>query len=604
MQKLSVVIAAVLLASCSTPPPPVPVQPEKPAPAIARFNWFVPSRETKAPPDEIDNPILPGFYPDPSVVRVGDDFYLVNSTFAYFPGLPIFHSRDLMHWQQISNAVDRPSQANFDKLEISRGLFAPAIDYHDGVFAIVNTCVDCGGNFLITATNPAGPWSDPVRLDFDGIDPSLFFDANGKTYIVNNGPPDGAPLYQGHRAIWMQEFDWQARKQVGPRRVLVNGGTDIRKKPIWIEGPHLFRNNGWYYLMCAEGGTAEQHSEVIFRSKKVWGPYISYKANPILTQRDLDPARPDPVTSTGHAQLMFAGAAAARPPAARARHHGRHGLRKAVRRAQGSGWWAVFLGTQPYADDFYNTGRETFLLPVTWKKGWPVILPKGKPVPLVLKPATAHPGVAADRNVIDYPREFAGEPLAPDWLFIRTPHEKWYSVSDNALNITPRPVSIGGTGQPSFVGLRQQYAFETFRTLIDFVPMADGQQAGLAAFQNSNFFYFFGLVRENGKTNVCVTRRAGAGDPEQGAVQACVPAPEGPLVLKIEARGGAYDFLIGTRSDGGEAEMEETAPHHWTWVRRQWTAVLKDADGTILSTKKAGGFVGTVIGMYAYAPER
>jgi len=575
---------ALFVAACSAPPPPAPVPAEKPAPAAAHFRWFATSHDAMAlGPAEVENPILPGFHPDPSIVRVGDDYYLVNSTFAYFPGLPIFHSRNLVDWRQIGNAIDRPSQVDFGTLGISRGLFAPAIDYHDGIFVIVNTCVDCGGNFLITATDPAGPWSDPVWLGFDGIDPSLFFAADGKAYMVNNGPPEGTPLYDGHRAIWMQEFDWAAKKLVGPRRVIVNGGTDIRKKPVWIEGPHLFRKGRWYYLICAEGGTAEQHSEVAFRSKKVWGPYLPYRANPILTQRDLDSGRPNPVTSAGHAQLVA---------------------------TPNGTWWAVFLGTRPYADDMYNTGRETFLLPVTWNNGWPVILPKGKPVPdAVTRPGVPANGAPVEKRMAEFfqPREFASGPLGHEWLFIRTPHEKWYDIADNALKIAPRPVAIGSTGQPSFIGLRQHYASESFRTSLEFAPTTDGERAGLVAFQNSNFFYFFGLVRENGKTNVCVTKRAGASDPEQGAALACVPAPEGPLALKIDARGGAYDFSFGTRIAGDQGpptDTEPTSPRHWTGVRLHWTAVLQNADGTILSTKKAGGFVGTVIGMYAYAPPR
>ena len=353
MEKLPLLcaVAALLTAGACARPPDIGLQREsrpvtQKADAtreIARFDWFDYSghdpvyRTVPSGPKDYLNPILSGFYPDPSIVRVGDDYYLVNSTFAYFPGIPVFHSRDLVDWTQIGNAIDRPTQLNFDGLGISRGVFAPAIDYHAGTFYIITTCVDCGGNFLITATNPAGPWSDPVWLGFDGIDPSLFFGRDGKAYILNNGPPVGAPLYDGHRAIWMQQFDRATNKLIGPRSMIVNGGTDIRKKPIWIEGPHLFQHHGKYYLICAEGGTGYDHSEVVFRSDKVFGPYASYKGNPILTQRTLDPSRPFPVTSTGHAQFV---------------------------RTQESQWWAVFLGVRPYADDSYNTGRETFLLPV------------------------------------------------------------------------------------------------------------------------------------------------------------------------------------------------------------------------------------------------
>ena len=574
MKKLPLLGAlAVLLAAgaCQEPamhgakPEGQPVPQVAPAPEIAHFDWFDYNghdpvyQSVKSKPNEYLNPILPGFYPDPSIVRVGKDYYLVNSTFSYFPGIPVFHSRDLVHWTQIGNAIDRPAQLKFDGLGISRGVFAPAIEYHAGIFTIVNTCVDCGGNFLITATNPAGPWSDPIWLGFDGIDPSLFFDRGGKAYIVNNGPPEGKPLYEGHRAIWIQEFDNVAKKLTGPRKVIVDGGTDIKKKPIWIEGPHLFRYHGKYYLTCAEGGTGYNHSEVVFRSNRVLGPYTPYKGNPILTQRTLDPARPFPVTSTGHAQLV---------------------------QTQKGQWWAVFLGTRPYTDDTYNTGRETFMLPVRWVHGWPVILKRGQSVPyaharphLPPQPVPASP-INGNFTLRD---SFSGAALAPTWSFIRTPREKWYELA-GSLDIRARPQSIGGAGQPSFVGRRQQHIWASASTAVHFAPQNDGDAAGLVAFQSANFYYFIGLAREGGKLVVSLRKRAGAADPENGDIAASAPVelvPGAPLYLKIDARGGLYDFYYGTKAG-------------------EWTPLLRDADGTILSTKTAGGFVGTMFGMYAY----
>ena len=176
----------------------------------------------------------------------------MNSSFAHFPGLPIFHSRDLVSWRQIGNAISRSGQLDFAGLSVSRGAFAPDISFHDGLFYIVNTCVGCGGNYVITARDPAGPWSDPTWLPFDGIDPSIFWDGD-RAWIVNNGPPDEAPRYEGHRAIWVQQFDWRALKLSGARTQIVNGGTDIAKRPVWIEGPHLFRRGGLCLSDAAEG---------------------------------------------------------------------------------------------------------------------------------------------------------------------------------------------------------------------------------------------------------------------------------------------------------------------------------------------------------------
>jgi len=236
------------------------------------------------PQGSYHNPILAGYYPDPAVERVGDKYYLVNSTFAHWPGIPIHESTDLVHWTLIGHALSDPSKLTYDGLEISRGVFAPSIHYHNGTWYIINTLVDAGGNFFVTAKDPRGPWSDPTWLkEINGIDPSFFFDDDGKAFILNNGPPEGPALYNGHRAIWIQEFDLAANKLTGPRKVIVNGGVDLAKQPIWIEGPHLYRIKGAYYLMCAEGGTERNHSEVIFRSKSPWGPFQAYADNPILT---------------------------------------------------------------------------------------------------------------------------------------------------------------------------------------------------------------------------------------------------------------------------------------------------------------------------------
>lgn len=215
--------------------------------AAASFAWMSyagedpVARVLPVTPAQYRNPIIPGFQPDPSIVRVRDDYYLVNSSFAFFPGLPIYHSRDLVNWEQLGNAFDRPNQFNLSGLGIARAIFAATIRWHDGMFYIVGTCVECGSNFLISASNPGGPWSDPV---------------------------------------WLESVD---------------GGVDLSKHPIWVEGPHLFKRDHWYYLIAAEGGTASGHSEVVFRSRTVTGPYVPGPANPILTQRDLDPARHYPV---------------------------------------------------------------------------------------------------------------------------------------------------------------------------------------------------------------------------------------------------------------------------------------------------------------------
>ncbi len=558
---------ALLLSACTT----VGAQ-SAPERFGASFDWFEyqgadPVDETIRPlAGQYRNPVLKGFYPDPSITRVGDDYYLVNSTFSYFPGIPVFHSRDLVNWTQIGNAIDRPTQLGFGKLGMSRGVFAPAIEEHRGTFYILNTCVDCGGNFVITATDPAGPWSDPVWLPelVGGIDPSLFFDEDGKAWILNNGPPVGTPLYEGHRAIWVQQFDPAAKKMIGPRTLLVNGGVDISKKPVWIEGPHIFRKDGWYYLIAAEGGTAEGHSQVALRSRSVTGPYLPNPANPILTQRDLPRDRPFPITSAGHADF--------------------------VRTAAGE-WWATLLAVRPYSGDFYNTGRETFLMPVRWENGWPRITAQRERIPYVATrpklPPQSQPKVPTS-GAFTVREEFDGATLPLHWMMMRNPREQWYALADGRLRLNARPVGLGDFGNPSFLGRRQQHLNASASTAVRFMPRREGDEAGIVAIQNDEYYYFLGLALENGRRVVTLDRRAGPNDPTGGTPVASAPMdvdPGAPIYLKIEARGGQYDFFYGTRQG-------------------QWTPLKQGGDGTILSTKTAGGFVGTLFGVHAYAAPR
>ena len=502
---------------------------------------------------EYRNPILSGYYPDPSVTRVGDDYYLVNSSFAHFPGLPVFHSKDLVNWTQIANAIDRPGQLDLAARAVSEGVFAPDISYHDGLFYIVNTCVGCKGNFVITARNPAGPWSDPVWLPFGGIDPSIFWEGD-KAYIVNNDVPAEPPRYEGHRAIWVQEFDWRNFKMVGERTQIVNGGVDISKNPVWIEGPHLFKRGRYYYLIAAEGGTEDRHSEVVFRSESVRGPFVPFLGNPILTQRDLDSARPDPVTSTGHAKFV---------------------------ETRAGEWWATFLGTRPYGPDEYNIGRETFLLPVSWQDDWPVILPHGRPVPF----ASPRPGLPAQPRAplptagdFAYVDEFDSDRLALQWVGIRTPKQPFYRLQNGALLLGSGAALGDRRGVPAFVGRRQQHHIATVSTTLRYLPAKDGDRAGLAAVQNDGSWLFFGITRLDGSPAIALYARDKAN--ADTLVASAPVAADRPVTLAIRADGGkmAFDYTVGGQ-------------------RRTLKA---DLDATFLSTRRAGGFVGTIIGPYAF----
>ena len=253
------------------------------------------------------NPVLAGFYPDPSLCRVGDTYYLVNSSFTFFPGVPLSTSKDLVNWQPAGHVLDRPSQVPLKGQNVSGGIFAPAISYNkkNKTFYMITTNVGAG-NFFVKSKDPSKGWSEPIYLPkIDGIDPSFFFDDNGKGYIVHNGPVVGGADYEGQRAIRLFEFDVKGDSIKGDFKQILRGGTHVEAKPIWIEGPHLFKKDRYYYLMCAEGGTGGWHSEVILRAKNPAGPWEECTNNPILTQRTgLDPNRKDPVSSAGHADIV------------------------------------------------------------------------------------------------------------------------------------------------------------------------------------------------------------------------------------------------------------------------------------------------------------
>jgi len=533
-------------------------------PQTAVFDWFEYAGsdewfERPAGEHSYRNPILSGFYPDPSMVRAGDAYYLVTSTFVWFPGVPIFKSTDLVNWTQIGHVLDRPSLLPVEGQGVSRGTFAPTLRFHNGVFYMITTMVDAGGNFYVTATDPSGPWSDPVWLpDVDGIDPSIFFDDDGRAYITNNGPPDYEPLYEGHRAIWIQEFDYEAGKSIGPRKVIVDGGVDLSAEPIWIEAPHILRIDDWYYLIAAEGGTAYNHSEVVFRSRDVFGPYEPGPANPILTQRTLDRTRSFPVTTAGHADFV---------------------------QIPNGDWWAVFLACRPYEESMYNTGRETFMHPVTWQDGWPMILDPTQPIPAAL-PAphlTREDATATPLNGnFTWRDEFDGEEPALVWNSLRAPPDEWLDLesSPGAAILTAGSERLQGSSTPAYLGRRQQHM--TFSASASMqLPASTEMSAGLAAFQSENYHFFLGVRRgEDGWT--VFLEQAEGGEPEVVAEVRLGNTKSDRIVLRIEGDGRPYAFAYSVTPD-------------------EWVVLAENVDGSILSTQVAQGFVGSYVGMYARA---
>ncbi len=506
------------------------------------------------------NPILAGFYPDPSVCRVNDTYYLVNSSFTFFPGVPLSTSKDLVNWQPAGHVLDRPSQVPLKGQHVSGGIYAPAISYNkkNKTFYMITTNVGAG-NFYVKSKDPLRGWSDPIYLQkIDGIDPSFFFDDNGKAYIVHNAPVVGTPDYEGQRAIRCVEFDVKGDSIKGDFREVLRGGTHVDKQPIWIEGPHMFKKGRFYYLMCAEGGTGSWHSEVILRSQDPMGPWEECPRNPILTQRSgLSPDRPYPVSSAGHADL--------------------------VEDAKGN-WWAVFLACRPYEEDMYNTGRDTYLLPVTWKNGWPEILPPHTPIAPVgdktgLKPLPEN-GFTGNFSYTDH---FGASPSAgglkglhPRWMFLRDPAD-CYRVEDGKLELDLLPGNIYRRDPVSALWVRQQHTAFTAETTLHFTPRSDKDIAGIALLQREDYNIVLGKTMLRGRLAVTLTRAEG----NNALIASAFVAP-GTLRLKVVAHGRYYDFYYA----------EEGA---------DWQLLAQGVDASNLSTQKSGGFIGACIGLYASA---
>ena len=506
------------------------------------------------------NPVLPGFYSDPAICTNGKgDYYLVTSTFTYFPGVPIFHSRDLVNWQQIGHVLSRESQLeNMTGQHVSGGIFAPGLSYNPqtGTYYMITTNVGAG-NFYVKTQDPAGEWSDPIHVpSVRGIDPSIFIDDDGKAYVVNNDDaPDDKPEYPGHRTVRLQELDLQTDRMVGERRILVNKGCRPEEKPIWCEGPHIYKTNGYYYLMTAEGGTGDWHSEVIYRSKSVWGPYEPYPGNPILTQRTLDNNRPDPITCAGHADLVQA--------------------------AEGD-WWAVFLACRPVKDNFENLGRETFMLPVKWTgDGWPEICSKGEAVSRLVHRDGVKPqhregdGDWMGNGNFGLHYDFDGEQLPMRFMTLRTSGADQYSLSKRPgwLTLREDTTDLCDKATPSAVFIRPHHHQYSCKTRMQYVAGSPTAQAGMTLFKD-----------ETHHLKLCAT---------QGKLQLVRVTPEGATTLAEQPlQQGEVDLRI--ESDGLQLTFSYSLDRG-----KQWQTLGEPQQAAFLSTRDAGGFTGTMIGLFA-----
>jgi xylan 1,4-beta-xylosidase len=449
------------------------------------------------------NPIIPGFHPDPSICRVGDDFYLVTSSFEYFPGVPVFHSRDLVNWQQIGHCLTRAEQLPLKGARSSGGIFAPTIRFYQGRFYMITTNITGGGHFFVHTADPAGEWSAPIWLEGAGIDPSLFFDDDGKAYFT----------YTAGRIV-QREIDTSTGR-VGEERPIW-GGTGGQ----YPEAPHLYKIDGVYYLLISEGGTEYGHMLTIARANSPWGPFEPCPRNPVLSHRSLL----SPIQATGHGDFV------------------QDGLGR---------WWIVFLGIRPNGyGPCHHLGRETFLAPVDWDtQGWPVIGTAGR-VTLeteVQDQLPPHPWpVEPQRDSFDQ------TVLRLPWNFLRSADEVKWSLTERPgwLRLYGSAQGLDEVGSPAWVGRRQEHFDLRAAARLEFQPQAENEEAGLTVWMNERHHYDVLLTLRAGQRCVIVRRRIGSLSVEV----ACRPVAEGALVLSVQADRNSYVFSAAPEG-GQEIEL-------------------------------------------------
>jgi len=516
--------------------------------------------------DQTWNPILQGWSSDPSVCA--DDqgnYWLVTSTFSGWPGVPLYHSTDLLNWRQVGNILTRPEQLPLMGQDFGKsGIYAASMFYNRWNKTYYMITTNMGrmtlhrkpGNFIVKAKDPRGPWSDPIWLEnMGGIDPSMYFERD-RAYVLYCRMHNRE--YPGHNSIIMQEYDLRGDSVItSTARVIADKGARPEEKPTSLEGPHLYKIRSQYYLLCAEGGTELRHSEVVFRSKKLWGEYVSYASNPILTQRDLGP-RKDGIYCTGHADIF---------------------------QDQKGRWWSVFLGTRRIDGQLENLGRETFLMPVEWTKdGWPVITRQGEQVPAVVTIPGAKRDDSIPRGNFTVCETFDAPELAPYWMTIRSSASDLYSLTEQPSNLVLKcgPSASDASETPAFVGRRLQHHSFTATTRMTFHP-EDNERAGLLLMKSEQNQYFLAVGKKYGRTVVEALRVGEAGRTESLAYHFL--GEQESITLRISSADG-YTFAFAYSTDDGH----------------EWHTLIDGLDASYTATNVEGtasSFTGTLVGMYA-----
>lgn len=508
------------------------------------------------PSATITNPILPGFNPDPSILRVGDDYYIATSTFEWFPGVQIHHSRDLVHWRLLARPLNRVSQLDMRGVAASDGVWAPCLSYKDGTFYLVYTVVRAiirdQHNYVVTATNIEGPWSEPIYLNALGFDPSLFHDDDGRSYLVQMALDPHRP-HDFFKGIYLTEYDTDRGELTGETKRI------FTKHIGATEGPHIYKRKGLYYLMVAEGGTAYDHAVTVARSPELWGPYEPDPESPILTSRDA----PDwPLQRAGHGCLV-------ETPAGEA--------------------YMAYLCSRPVrveADGrtkrYSIRGRETGIIPVEWTAdGW-LRVKGGGTLPLEQVPAPAlppHPFPAAEPTVY-----FDKPTLSIDWQTLRQPHDpSWLTLQERPgwLRLYGRE-SLMSRFDVSLIARRIDSVETKVETVLDYQPDTPWQMAGLTAFYSGRNFYLLAVSRgDDHQRRLLLFKRTSGGEDQLLPGDGIVLPEDGPIRLTFSLTGPHIQFYYATETEGALIPVGEPQ------------------ESTLLSDETLGSFTGAFTGLTA-----
>ncbi|MGQ1784839.1 MULTISPECIES: glycoside hydrolase family 43 protein [unclassified Saccharicrinis] len=500
-------------------------------------------------PSSFKNPILSGFYPDPSICRVGDTYYMVNSSFEWYPGLPIHRSKDLVNWEKIGHGLHRTDQIVYkDGLKNSNGIFAPSIRFHKGTFYIITTMVGQKGNFIITAKDAAGPWSDPMWIkDAPGIDPSLFWDDDGRCYYTGAGVVDGTQgEWPGKNGIWMQEINPDKGVLLGEKKQLTYGHASNAR---WAEGPHLYKIDGEYLLLIGEGGTGEYHAVTVFNSKNLWGPYIPNHANPVMTHRHL--GKTHHIGQTGHADLV---------------------------QTPNGEWWSVMLAKRQ-VDGYVTLARETFLASVKMTQQESGVTPIYNPGVGLLQSEQKRPDLAwAPVPEIKVRDEFDAKELGLEWNFLRSPHDKWYTQKDGIMEIQLRPETVTELVNPSFMAQRSRHFNYQAITKLSLKTKKENEKAGLVIYRRHGNNYQL-LKGKNEIVLIKVFQEGNKGEFEAQVINT-VPYKRSAVVLSAKVNGLKLQFFYGDNE-------------------QSLKPIGDIQDYTVVSDEVAQKFNGVYVGMYA-----